>query len=107
MEVLKITPEGAFYEEMDNTLEAFQQAVGGYIEVVPLTLNLAVVCNEEGKNLGLPVSAFLLDGQMQPYDAMCCTLLVCRSNLDTGEFESIQPGDRNIMQLHLQEVCRF
>ena len=104
MMVLKITPKKAFYEEMDNTLEAFQQVVGGYIEVVPLTSKLVVVCNEEGMNLGLPVSAFLLDGQKQPYDAMCGTLLVCRSNLDTGEFESIQPGDCNIMQLHLQRV---
>lgn len=38
----------------DNTLEAFQQAVGGYIEAVTLTPEVVIICNEEGKLLGLP-----------------------------------------------------
>lgn len=37
----------------DNTLEAFQKAVGGYIETVTLRDDLVVICNEEGRLLGL------------------------------------------------------
>jgi hypothetical protein len=38
----------------DNTLEAFQAAVGGYIETVTLAANLVLICNEEGRIRGLP-----------------------------------------------------
>lgn len=38
----------------DNTLEAFQKAVGGYIETVTLCSDLIIVCNEEGRIRGLP-----------------------------------------------------
>lgn len=40
--------------EIDNTLEAMQEIVGGYIECVTLTTDLVVICNEEGRLLGLP-----------------------------------------------------
>ena len=38
----------------DNTLEAFQEAVGGYIETYSLAEGVCIICNEEGKLLGLP-----------------------------------------------------
>jgi hypothetical protein len=38
----------------ENSLEAFQKAVGGYIETYTLTPELVVICNEEGKLQGLP-----------------------------------------------------
>ena len=38
----------------DNTLEAFQNEVGGYIEVVTLCSDLVLICNEEGRTKGLP-----------------------------------------------------
>ena len=41
----------------DNTLEAFQEAVGGYIETVTLASDLVIVCNEEGRLLGLDHNA--------------------------------------------------
>lgn len=37
-----------------NTLHAFQDAVGGYIEAIPLGPNLVMIVNEEGKLQGLP-----------------------------------------------------
>lgn len=39
-----------------NTLEAFQQAVGGTIEAVELEDGVCLICNEEGKLLGLPAN---------------------------------------------------
>lgn len=42
-------------EMIANTLEAMQAVVGGYIEVVRIGVSpLVIVCNEEGKLLGLP-----------------------------------------------------
>lgn len=37
----------------DNKLEAFQAFVGGYIETFTLRDNLVVICNEEGRLLGM------------------------------------------------------
>ena len=38
----------------DNQLEAFQAAVGGYIEAVTVTTDLVIICNEEGRLKRLP-----------------------------------------------------
>ncbi len=37
-----------------NELAACQALVGGYIETVPLCEDLVLICNEEGRILGLP-----------------------------------------------------
>lgn len=36
-----------------NTLKAFQKIVGGYIETVTVSSKSVVICNEEGRLLGL------------------------------------------------------
>lgn len=38
----------------ENTLEFFQKAVGGYIETVTFATDLVLICNEEGRLLGMP-----------------------------------------------------
>lgn len=38
----------------ENTLEAFQKEVGGYIEAVTIAEDLVLIVNEEGRLLGLP-----------------------------------------------------
>lgn len=48
--------------EIPNTLEELQGFVGGYIEVYDLAADLAIICNEEGKNLGLPLNCHI-DGE--------------------------------------------
>ena len=40
--------------EIDNTLEALQKAVGGYIETVSIFKDVTLICNEEGQLTGLP-----------------------------------------------------
>ena len=40
--------------DIDNTLAALQQEVEGYIEVITLPYGAAIICNEEGRILGLP-----------------------------------------------------
>lgn len=39
---------------IEDKLEALQGAVGGYIEVVPVRRDTVIVCNEEGKLMGMP-----------------------------------------------------
>ena len=54
IQVLKVEPGKApKIVTIPNTLEAMQQMVGGYIEVIPLD-DVCLVCNEEGKLMGLP-----------------------------------------------------
>lgn len=45
--------------DIENTLEALQKIVGGYIESVTITEDLAVICNEEGRLQGLPYNCDL------------------------------------------------
>ena len=42
-----------------NTLEACQELVGGYIEVVKICTNCLLVCNEEGLIRDMPVNRFM------------------------------------------------
>ena len=39
--------------DIDNTLAALQQEVGGYIETVSIA-DVVIICNEEGRLCGLP-----------------------------------------------------
>lgn len=38
---------------ISHTLENLQKTVGGYIEVLTVRPGLVIICNEDGKNLGL------------------------------------------------------
>lgn len=40
--------------EIENTLEALQRGVGGKLEAVTLASDPCVLCNEEGRLLGMP-----------------------------------------------------
>ena len=51
--------EGWELIEVENTLEALQKQVGGYIETVSFMKNTCIICNEEGLLIGLPVNVFL------------------------------------------------
>lgn len=50
--------------EIDNSLEAMQKLVGGYIEVVYMFDNVFMVCNEEGKLIGLEPNLVLGNGDV-------------------------------------------
>lgn len=54
LRVVMVEPGKPAYEtEIDNTLEAEQKAVGGYIEVMPFGDGKLLICNEEGKLSGM------------------------------------------------------
>lgn len=41
---------------ISNKLEAFQKLVKGYIETYTISPDLVVICNEEGRLLGMPAN---------------------------------------------------
>jgi len=45
--------------EVDNTLKAFQKIVGGYIQAVPVSDDLTVICDEEGLIKGYPLNCWV------------------------------------------------
>ncbi len=55
MKVLRKKP-GQDFEQIDipNTLEALQEEVEGYIEAIPIGDDAVIICNEEGRLIGLP-----------------------------------------------------
>ncbi len=52
--IIKRPGEDPCTASVPNTLEALQELVGGAIEAVTLCSDLAVICNEEGRLIGLP-----------------------------------------------------
>jgi hypothetical protein len=71
--------------EINDDLASMQKIVGGSIEVVyPWNDPVALVCNEEGKILGLPLNRSLED-----YDIIAGTFFIC--GLSKGNFVSLAP----------------
>ena len=78
MKVLVVRPmEMPAVQEIDHTLSAMQELVGGTIQAVyPFDDPVALVCNDEGKLLGLPMNRALTDDHGVPYDIVCGTFFV-------------------------------
>lgn len=86
LRMLKFEPGKAPEEiTMPNTLEAIQTAVGGDIEVVGLDSGVVLICNEEGKLMGLPVN------RQVGGDTIAGTFLIAGSA--DGEFCSLSDED--------------
>lgn len=86
MDVLIVEPEKApRMANIAGDLNSLQQVVGGYIEAVyPYDDPVAIVCNEEGKLIGLP-----LNRKLEDYDIIAGTFVVC--GLGEEDFDSLTP----------------
>ena len=49
----------ARFIDVENTLEALQEKVGGYIETVTVAPNACIICNEEGRLRGMPYNMII------------------------------------------------
>ena len=77
-------------EEIENTLEAKQAIVGGYIQAIyPWEDEIALICNEEGKLLNLPLNRLLWDEDGNLIDYIAGTFIICGAPLDSEDFENI------------------
>ena len=70
--------------DIDSVLEAMQKIVGGSIEAVyPFDEPVALICNEEGKLLNLPLNRALRDDEGNVYDIISGTFFLCAAPLDS------------------------
>ena len=94
MKVLRIQPK-KYPEviEIDGSLESLQKEVAGLIQAVyPWDDPVALICNEEGKLLGLPMNRTLRDARGVPYDIVCGTFFL--AGIAEDDFASLT--DRQI-----------
>lgn len=79
MRVLVIEPaRKPEVREISGTLESMQEVVGGLIQVLhPFDEPVALVCNDEGKLLGLPLNRGLRDERGKLYDILSGTFFLC------------------------------
>lgn len=77
--------------ELEDSLASMQRAVGGLIQAVyePGGRNAALICNEEGKLLGLPLNRALRDENGEIYDAIAGTFFICGALADSENFTSL------------------
>ena len=77
MKVLVVEPQKPCRVQEIESLADMQQLVGGDIEAVyPFQEPVAVVCNADGKLLGLPMNRPLLDKDYLPYDIIRGTFFI-------------------------------
>lgn len=81
--------------EIENTLEAKQELVGGDIEMFcPYDDECAIIVNDNGKIFGLPLNRavyFEPDKKDKIMDIMAGDFFVCSAPYDSSEFESLTP----------------
>ena len=76
--------------ELSHSLEEMQKAVGGFIQILyPFGEPVALVCNEEGKLLGLPANRALRDESGAVYDIVCGTFFLCGAPPDSDTLGSL------------------
>ena len=77
--------------ELENTLEAMQHAVGGLIQAVyPFEEPVALICNDEGKLLGLPLNrALSFSENGNCYDVIAGTFFLCCAPAGGDHFEGL------------------
>ena len=93
IKVLKVAPHSKPEEVvLNNTLEALQEAVSegadsvGLIEIIPLTDTASLLCNEEGKLIGLEPNRRI------GYDVICGTFYVVGEDRE-GNLTSLSGKD--------------
>ena len=92
MRVLVVEPERRpEVREIDDSLKAMQEIVGGYIQPIYLDNSVALVCNDEGKLMNLPANRGLRNKDGQMYDVVFGTFFLCGTPADSDHFTSLTP----------------
>jgi len=92
--------------EIGSSLKSLQEIVGGYIEVVyPFDDSVAVICNEEGKIMGLEMNRPIHDEDGVIYDMICGTMIVVGDDEDSGEFVSLTDKQVEYYTKYYNNIC--
>ena len=91
MQVVIVEPEKKpFVKNIDDTLTSMQQIVGGTIQAVyPFEEPVALICNDEGKLLNLPLNRALRDSSGAIYDIVAGTFFLCAAPADSDHFDGL------------------
>ena len=91
MQILVIKPgQKPEVQEIDGTLESMQEIVGGLIQAIyPYEQPVALIANDEGKALGLPLNRGLRDEDRVLYDIICGTFFIVGAPVGSGRFQSL------------------
>ena len=91
MKIIVVEPQKKpVVREIDAGLEAMQKIVGGSIEAVyPFDEPVALICNEAGKLLNLPLNRALRDDDGNVYDIVSGTFFVCAAPPASDRFEGL------------------
>ncbi|MBQ5389883.1 MAG: DUF3846 domain-containing protein [Clostridia bacterium] len=90
MIVLVVEPnKNPYTKVIDGSLKSMQEVTGGQIEAIyPFDEEVALVCNEEGKLLGLPPNRFLVINNSVK-DIIMGTFFLCSCPSDSDSFGSL------------------
>ncbi len=77
--------------EIPAELSAYQQLVGGTIQAIYPSMDdpIALICNDEGKLLGLPLNRPLFDEEGHLYDIIAGSFFI--TGLSEDNFKSLSP----------------
>ena len=95
-------PCKGYIGEIENSLEAKQKYVKGLIQVVSLNSQIDIICNDEGKLIGLEPNRAFMDGE-DILDIFVGDILACRHDAG-GNFTSIKEEDIPIIESMLLPI---
>ena len=108
MRVLIVEPERRpEAREIEDSLKAMQEIVGGLIQsIYPFDEPVALICNDEGKMINLPMNRGLRDKNGQIYDIVSGTFFICGAPADSDHFTSLTPEqiERYEKRFHTPEM---
>lgn len=110
MKILKLEPnEAPVIMEIEGSLASMQSVVGGRIQAVfPFPEEIALICNEEGKLMGLPYNRVLRNEETdEAYDIICGTCFLCGAPADCDNFTDLTPEQLQKYMEYYRQPERF
>ncbi|MCF2664392.1 DUF3846 domain-containing protein [Oscillibacter valericigenes] len=91
MRVIVVEPKKKpMVQDICSDLASMQKIVGGSIQAVyPFDQPVALICNEEGKLLNLPLNRALRDDVGNVYDIISGTFFLCTAPPDSDRFAGL------------------
>ena len=91
MRVIVVEPKKKpMVQDISPDLESMQKIVGGPIQAIyPFEEPVALICNEDGKLLNLPLNRALRDDEGNVYDIISGTFFLCAAPSDSDHFAGL------------------
>ena len=91
MRVIVVEPKKKpMVQDVGSDLKSMQKIVGGSIQAIyPFDEPVALICNEEGNLLNLPLNRALRDDEGNVYDIISGTFFVCAAPPDSDHFAGL------------------